>query len=65
MAKDSQLGNCRKQLSLGVRTLKPTSPHVVREGFKKNYPSSSKNKLKHFSCQTRLEFQMGLASMVR
>ncbi len=32
------------------------------EGFKKNYPSSSKN---IFSCQTRLELQMGLASMVR
>ncbi len=25
----------------------PTSPHVVWEGFKKNYPSSSKNKLQH------------------
>ncbi len=24
----------------------PTSPHVVREGFKKNYPSSSKKKKK-------------------
>ncbi len=23
------------------------SPHVVWEGFKKNYPSSSKNKLQH------------------
>ncbi len=22
----------------------PTSPHVVREGFKKNFPGSSKNK---------------------
>ncbi len=25
----------------------PTSPHVVWEGFKKNDPSSSKNKLQH------------------
>ncbi len=25
----------------------PTSPHVVWEGFKKNYPHSSKNKLQH------------------
>ncbi len=25
----------------------PTSPHVVREGFKKNYPHSSKNYLQH------------------
>ncbi len=25
----------------------PTLPHVVREGFKKNCPSSSKNKLQH------------------
>ncbi len=38
-------------MSLGVRNLKkiyqtsPKSPHVVREGFKKNSPHSSKNKL--------------------
>ncbi len=25
----------------------PTSPHVVREGFRKNSPGSSKNKLQH------------------
>ncbi len=25
----------------------PNSPHVVREGSKKKYPSSSKNKLQH------------------
>ncbi len=36
----------------GQKTLKncqtaPTSPHVVWEGFKKNDPSSSKNKLQH------------------
>ncbi len=24
-----------------------TSPHIICEGFKKNYPSSSKNKLQH------------------
>ncbi len=40
--------------SRGQKTVKncqtaPTSPHVVREGFKKNYPSSSKNKLKAYS----------------
>ncbi len=42
----SQLENCRKYLSLGVR--KPlknyqtalTSPRVVREGFKKNHPKT-------------------------
>ncbi len=38
--------------SRGQKTFKknltaPTSPHVVWEGFKKNYPSSSKNKLQH------------------
>ncbi len=39
-------------VSLGVRKPKkkknqtsPTSPHVVREGFKENSPHSSKNKL--------------------
>ncbi len=25
----------------------PTSLHVIGEGFKKNYPNSSKNKLQH------------------
>ncbi len=44
---------------------KPTSPHVVWEGFKKNYRSSSKKNSSKFSCQTQLELQMGLASMVR
>ncbi len=39
--------------SQGQKTFKkknqtaPTSPHVVWEGFKKNYPRSSKNKLQH------------------
>ncbi len=37
---------------------------VVWEGFKKNYPRSSKNKLL-FIYQTRLELQMGLAFIVR
>ncbi len=67
-----QLENCRKLLSHWVRKpLKKNcqtssiSPHVVWEGFKKNYPSSSKNKLQHIQYQTRLELQMGLASMVR
>ncbi len=35
----------------------PISPHVVREGFKKNCPHSSKNNSSKFSCQTRLELQ--------
>ncbi len=33
----------------------PTSAHVVREGFKKNAPHSSKNKLQQIQYQTRLE----------
>ncbi len=48
-----QLENCRKEF-WGQKTLKkcncqtvPTSPHVVWEGFKKNDPSPSKNKLQH------------------
>jgi len=45
-------------LSFGVRKPKkkkktsqtaPRSPHVVWEGFKKNYPSSSKNTLQHIN----------------
>ncbi len=57
MAKDSPrttAGELQKMVeSRGQKTLKtncqtaPTSPHVVWEGFKKNYPSSSKNKLQH------------------
>ncbi len=50
----------------------PTSPHVVWEGFKKERKKIKKRKCFHqktissiFSCQTRLELQMGLASMVR
>ncbi len=66
MAKDSSrttAGELQKIVeSRGQKTLKkgqtaPTSPHVVREGFKKNSPHSSKNNLQHI--------QMGLASMVR
>ncbi len=56
MAKDSPrttAGELQKIIeSLGKKTFKkkncqtgPTSSHVVWEGFKKNYPSSSKNKL--------------------
>ncbi len=45
-----QLENFRTLLSLGVR--KPlrngqTSPHVVWEGFNKNYPSSSKDSVRN------------------
>ncbi len=52
MAKDSPrttAGELQKIVeSLGQKTLTaPTSPHVVWEGFNKNYPSSSKNKLQH------------------
>ncbi len=54
MAKESSrttTGELKKIVeSRGQKTLKncqtaPTSPHVVWEGFKKNYPSSYKNKL--------------------
>ncbi len=57
MAKDSSrttAGELQKIAeSRGQKTSKyycqtaPTSPHVVREGFKKNSLSSSKNKLPH------------------
>ncbi len=56
MAKDSRTtaGELQKIVgSRGQKILKtncqtaPTSPHVVWEGFKKNNPSSSKNKLQH------------------
>ncbi len=47
--------------SWGKKTFKengqtaPTSPHVVWKGFKKNYPSSSKNKLKHIQLSDTIE----------
>ncbi len=49
--------------SRGQKTVKncqtaPTSPHVVWEGFKKNYPSSSKNKLQHI----RLSYTTGTSN---
>ncbi len=57
MAKDSPrttAGELQKIVeSQGHKTLKrncqtaPTSPHVIWEGFKKNYPLSSKNNLQH------------------
>ncbi len=56
MAKDSSRTTARelqkKVDSRGQKTLKksqtaPISPHVVRDSFKKYYPSSSKNKLQH------------------
>ncbi len=57
MAKDSSrttAGELQKIVeSRGQKTVKkncqtaPTSPHVVREGFKKNSPHSSKNNLQH------------------
>ncbi len=37
----------RGQKTLNKLTNNPTSPHIVWEGFKTNYPSSSKNKLQH------------------
>ncbi len=73
MAKDSTTaGDLLKIVgSRGQKILKTncqttsTSPHVVWEGFKKKYSSSSKTNSSIFSYQTRLELQMGLASMVR
>ncbi len=74
MAKDSPMttaGELQKIVeSRGQKTLKKlsnarTSPQVVWEGFKKNYPSSSKTNSSIFIYQTRLELQMELASMVR
>ncbi len=57
MAKDASrttAGELQKIVEFrGQKTFKkncqtaPTSPHVVWEGFKKNSPSSSKNKLQH------------------
>ncbi len=56
MAKDSPritAGELQRLVeSRGQKTLKnsqtaATSPHVVWEGFKKNDPSSSKNKVQH------------------
>ncbi len=56
MAKDSSrttAGELQKIVeSRGQKTFKkivkqPLHHHVVREGFKKNYPRSSKNKLQH------------------
>ncbi len=65
MAKDSPrttAGELQKIVeSRGQKTLKencqtaPTSPHVVWEGFKKNYLSSSKTNSSIFSYQTRLK----------
>ncbi len=37
----------------------PTSPHVVWEGFKKHYPSSSKNKLQHIQLSDTTETSNG------
>ncbi len=57
MAKDSPrttAGELQRKVEFrGQKTFKkncqtaPTSSHVVREGFKKNSPHSSKNKLQH------------------
>ncbi len=73
MAKDTPrttAGELQKKLSLGVRKpLKncqtaPTSPHVVWERFKRNYPSSSKNKLQHIQLSDTTGTSNGLASIV-
>ncbi len=63
MAKDSPrttAGELQKIVETrGQKTLKkncqtaPTSPHVVWEGFKKNSPSSSENKLQHIQLSLR------------
>ncbi len=55
VAKDSTITAEELQKNVefwGQKTFKknqtaPTSPHVVREGFKKNSPHSSKNNLQH------------------
>ncbi len=69
MAKDSSrttAGELQKIVeSRGQKTVKkncqtaPTSPHVVREGFKKNYPSSSKNKLQQIQLSDTTETSNG------
>ncbi len=75
MAKDSPrttAGELQKYLSFGVRKpfkkkcqTAPTSSHVVWEGFKKILLAHPKTNSSIFSYPTRLELQMGLASMVR
>ncbi len=52
MAKDSPIttaGKLQKIVESDIKKVQtlPTSPHVVWEGFKKNSPCSSKNKLQH------------------
>ncbi len=79
MAKDSSritAGELQKRVVSKSENLKkknnqtaPTSPHVVWEGFKKKIKKRQcfhqKTNFSIFSCRTRLELQMGLASMVR
>ena len=75
MAKDSpgpQLENCRKTLSLGVRKpkkkiVKQHLHHHMLFGrvSRKIILAHPKTNSSIFSYQTRLELQMGLASMVR
>ncbi len=60
-----QRGCIHLRWALYIYQASPTSPHVVRESFKKNYPHSSQKNSSIFSYQTRLELQMSLASMVR
>ncbi len=72
MAKDSPrttAGELKKIVeSRDQKTLKkkkkPTSPHVVRD-IQNLLFTHPKTISSIFSCQTRLELQMGLASMVR
>ncbi len=75
MAKDpprTTAGELQKIVeSRGQKTLQticqtaPTSPYVVWEGFEKIILAHSKTNSSIFRYQTRLELQMGLASVVR
>ncbi len=75
MAKDSSrttAGELQKIVeSRGQKTFKKIIKHhlhhcyIVWEGFKKRKCSHPKTNSSIFSCQTRLELQMALASMVR
>ncbi len=69
MAKDSPRTTAGEFLkiieSLGQKTLKnsqtaPTSPHVLWEGFKKNYTFSSKNNLQHIQLSDMIGTSNGI-----
>ncbi len=49
---------CQKTFKINCQTA-PTSLHVVWEGFKKHYRSSSKNKLQHIQLSDTTETSNG------